>query len=851
MLPGIQPYPPENSPDAAERVEVYYPASFAQRRLWFLDRLQGPNSAYNVHVGLWLYGPLDLAALHSSLQEIVNRHESFRTSFRLTNDDLLQVVAKNQVVPLPVTDFANVPEPYPRVYEHAQRIVATPFDLSQAPLLRSEILRIAPEEHVLLCTMHHTVTDAWSLQVFVNELTRLYERFSTGRPADLAPLPIQYGDYSEWQYRSLETESARKQLAYWKDLLEGAPALLELPQDAPRPAEQTFRGATHVFPIPSDLIAALASLAPGYQATLFMLLLAAFKVLLYRYGDETDILVGVPVAGRSQVETEGLIGFFVDTLVFRDDLSGNPRFVDLLAQVRETTLGALANADVPFEKVVEALQPERSLSYNPIFQVMFSVIKSAIRVHAFGNISSYPYVVNTSTSIFDLSVTFIEDSDEKWWLALEYNTDLYTFERISRMFDDYTALLRAIPQAAETRIDDLPLATAASTVTMARRKSSRRDGPGKVKRDDLHRIPANQEGRRVLDPNNEEQVLLAEIWKDVLGVSTIGIQDNFFDVGGHSILAVRLVAQIEEATGRKIPVSAVLRAPTIESLARLLKDSPDARPDPLLMQLHRGNAGVPFFAIAAPSVDSMGFSLLARSMGKEQPVYKLQGSGPLVWDRPFEKEELRGLAREYVAAMRTVQPHGPFCLGGMCNGVLIAQQMILELEAQGEDVALFAIFDTWVLENSMIRPLWAVDYYFQRLRAFAKLPWKEQAASAKRVLRGVMGLEKRSAGNDWGKAYWPGETFQPPQFQALVMLFKRPRQPFFYVGDPLMGWGARSTGGVDICEIDCGHFAMLRPPHVQVIGQRLAQRLQALGPTQTKVAPAGVRGQLGAPEVVA
>jgi thioesterase domain-containing protein/acyl carrier protein len=421
------------------------------------------------------------------------------------------------------------------------------------------------------------------------------------------------------------------------------------------------------------------------------------------------------------------------------------------------------------------------------------------------------------------------------------------------MFDDYTALLRAIAQAAETRIDNLPLATAASAATMAGRKSSRRDGPGKVKRNDLHRIPAKKDAERVLDPNNEEQALLAEIWKDVLGVSTIGIQDNFFDVGGHSLLAVRLVAQIEEATGRKLPVSAVLRAPTIESLSRLLKDSSDARPDPLLMQLHRGNGGVPFFAIAAPSVDSLGFALLARYMGKEQPVYKLQGAGPLVWDRPFEREELRGLAREYVAAMRTAQPHGPFCLGGMCNGVLIAQQMILELEAQGEEVALFAIFDTWVLENSAIRPLWAVDYYFERLRAFPKLPWGEQLASVKRVLRGVIGLEKRAAGNGWGKAYWPGKTFQPPHFQAPVMLFKRPRQPFFYVGDPLMGWGARSNGRVDICEIDCDHFAVLRPPHVQVVGQRLAQRLQALGQrvTQSKRTPTGVGGQLGAPEVVA
>ena len=821
MVLGIQSYPPENAHSSAEHRVVCYRASLAQRRLWFLDQLQ-PSSAYNVHIGLWLYGAVDLPALHTALQQIVNRHETLRTTFRLVRDELIQVVASSQAVPLPVIDFANAPDPYPPVYERARQFVEARFDLANGHLFRAEVYRIKPEEHVLLCVMHHTVTDAWSLQVFAKELSIFYQNATTGSALTLDPLPIQFGDFAEWQRESLESKSAEEELAYWKVTLQGAPALLELPQDNPRPEQQTARGATQTLAVPEDVIAGLELIAAGSQCTLFMVLLTAFKVLLYRYSGETDVLVGVPVAGRSQVETEGLIGFFVDTVVLRDDLANNPRFLDLLANVRETALGALAHAEVPFEKVVEALQPERSLSHNPIFQVMFSVIKSAIRSHSFGTISSYPYVVNTDTSILDLSATFIEDSDGKWWLQLDYSTDLYRNERIRQMYEDYTALLGAIAENPESCIDDLSPVTNASAATASsvssRTKRERNTNHGSLP-------TAKAKARQLPDPHIPEQLLLAEIWKDVLGLSTVGIHDNFFDVGGHSLLAARLVSQIEAVTGRKLPVSAILRAPTIAGLSPLLRESLDARQDPLLMPLQRGRDRVPFFAVAAPWVDSMGFALLARSLGEDRSVYKLQSDARPVQGRPYKKEELVALAREYVAAMRVVQPQGPYCLGGMCDGVQIAQQMILELTTQGEKVGLFVIFDTWVLENSQIPSLWAVDYYRSRLRAFLDLPFKEQVADAKKVLHRIVTRERRSGEENWAKTYWPGEDFQPPQFQAPILLFKRPRQPFFYVRDPLMGWGERSTEGVHTCEIDCGHFEMLRPPHVHIIGKVLAERL--------------------------
>jgi len=640
-------------PSRTENLEVY-PASLAQRRLWFLNQLQAPTAAYNVHVGLWLYGPLNVEALQDSLQEIVNRHETLRTTFALQPGELVQRVIHTYCVSLPMTDFAHLAEPYPPVYEFAKREVATPFDLDKGPLFRAHILRIAPEEHVFFCTMHHTITDAWSMQVFTRELADLYEALSDGKTPALPELTIQYGDYAEWQGHLLETEIAQKQLLYWKDALEGAPAVLELPQDNPRPAEQTLQGASHDFAMPSEIIAKVASLAKRHSVTPFMFLLAAFKVLLYRYSGEPDVLVGVPVAGRTLVETEALIGFFVETLVLRDDLSGNPRFVDLLARVRETTLGALANPDIPFEKIVEELRPERNLSCNPVFQVMFSVIKSAIRSHHFGNVVAYPYVVNGSTSILDLCATFIEDSDGKWWLQIDFNTSLFKLERIARMVEDYIELLRRITVDLAVRIDNVPLLFAPQpALTEAK---PRRNGQGRLKR----RPQASSSPRREHPPTADaEQALLVGIWKDVLGVHEIGIHDNFFDVGGHSLLAAHLTAQIQNATGRTIPVSSIFRAPTIEALANLLRDHAVSEPDPVIMQLGQGGGGMPFFAVAAPGVDSLGYALLARHLGDQQSTYKLQGPGPWIWERPLKQVEVRTLAEQYIRAMQTVQPQGP------------------------------------------------------------------------------------------------------------------------------------------------------------------------------------------------
>lgn len=793
--------------------EEIYPASLPQERLWFLDQLRNQHAAYNVHVGLWLNGTLAENALRAALGEIVARHDSFRTKFRFEDGNLAQVVAPALPVRIATDDVTAAADPIARAYQIACDEVHAPFDLAEGPLFRARLMRVSPEDHVFVCTMHHIVTDSWSMQLFVKELTTLYTAFSTGNSSPLTELPVRYGDYAEWQRECFSSENIDNQIAYWKDKLKHAPALLRLPTDSKRPAEQTFAGASQTTLIPDAVVAKIKKLAAAQQCTPFMVLLAAFKTLLARYSGQTDVLVGVPVAGRNSIETESLIGFFVNTLVLRDNLSGNPRFIEVLAQVRETTLGAFANAEVPFEKIVEVLQPERNLSYNPLFQVMFSSIKAAVQSHVFGDLTAYPYVVSTNSSIFDLSATLIEATDGQWYMQFEYNTDLFAHERIQRMLADYGRLLENVAERPEIRVGQIAVTgqEQLSALPQQAEKTAESDPPADTAlagRSDFH----------------EKCEQLLEIWKKVLGVASLGIHDNFFDMGGHSLLAARLIREIEKATGQRIRVSAIFRAPTIAAFARLMPTQTPG-PDPIAMELRRGIGAQALFGVAIPGVETFGFGMLAHHMCADCSVYKLQASAPVILDRPFSTQELQSLAERYVAAMRAVQPEGPYALAAMCDGALLAQAMIVLLEKQGVEVSLFTVFDTWVLENSMRPLLWTLDYYHQRLQRYLAASSHERWQTIKGIAGRLLGGGRTEDERGWKRAYWPGEGFHPPRFHAPVLLFKRRRQPFYYVRDPQMGWGGRTSGGVEIYVIDGGHVDMLRDPYVRRVAERISSRI--------------------------
>jgi len=438
------------------------PLSFAQQRLWFIDQLEPDRSVYNFPAAVRLKGPLNLMALKQSLNAIVKRHEALRTTFPIVDGRPVQVIAPLLTLTLPIVDLRELPEPEQEseVQRLATNEAQRPFDLAEGPLVRATVLQLGENEHVGLLTMHHIVSDGWSTGILIREMAVLYDAFCSERPASLPELPIQYADFAHWQRQWLEGEVLETELSYWKQQLLGAPPLLELPTDHPRPAVQTFRGAHQSFLLPKTVGDALKTLSRQEGVTLFMTLLASFKILLHGYATQDDLVVGTPTANRNRLEIEGLIGFFVNTLVLRTDLSGNPTFRGLLCRVREVCLGAYAHQDLPFERLVEELHPARDLSRNPLFQVMFVLQNASPQAVELPGLSLSPVEVDTRTTHFDLTLHIV-DTEQGLVGTLAYNTDLFEAVTITRMLGHFRTLLEGVAYTPERRVSDLPLLTEA------------------------------------------------------------------------------------------------------------------------------------------------------------------------------------------------------------------------------------------------------------------------------------------------------------------------------------------------------------------------------------------------------
>ncbi|CDG80827.1 non-ribosomal peptide synthetase [Janthinobacterium agaricidamnosum] len=439
------------------------PLSFAQQRLWFLDQLEPGSALYNIPAALRLGGRLDVAALRRTINQIVARHAVLRTTFAARDGAPVQLVAPRLELGLPLTDLGGLApaEREARAHALAGAEAAAPFDLARGPLIRAALLRLDDSEHVLLFTVHHSVADGWSIGVLVREVAALYAAYADGawvegQASPLAPLPLQYGDFAHWQRTWLSGAVLQRQLDYWRAQLAGAPALLALPTDRPRPPLQSYRGATLPFDVPAATLAGLAALGRQQQATLFMTLAAAFSVLLSRYSGQADLCIGTPIANRNRAETEGLIGFFVNTLVLRARVERGDSFASLLRQVRATALGAYAHQDVPFEQLVEALKPERHLSHAPLFQVMLVLQNAPMDTLQLPGLTLRPLQAPNTVAKFDLTLNLIEQ-EGRLLAAFEYNTDLFDAATIARMAGHYNELLGAVAADASCRIGDLAM----------------------------------------------------------------------------------------------------------------------------------------------------------------------------------------------------------------------------------------------------------------------------------------------------------------------------------------------------------------------------------------------------------
>jgi len=438
------------------------PLSFAQQRLWFIDQLEPGSPLYNVPAALRVEGPLDAAVLARCLGEIVRRHETLRTVFAARAGAPVQVIQPAEPFLLPVVDLSALPEGAcedlvrPLVAAEAGR----PFDLSRGLLLRGLLVRLAEREHAVVLTLHHIASDGWSVGILVREIAALYPAFAAQGPSPLPELPVQYADFAAWQSSWLRGEVLEREIAFWRGQLAGLPPLLELPTDHPRPAVQSYRGAARPMRLPAGLTRQMEALARQEGATLFMVLLAGFQALLARLSGQDDLAVGSPVAGRNRVETEGLIGFFVNTLVLRGGLTETPTFRELLGRVRETALSAYLHQDVPFEKLVEELAPERSLAHAPLFQVVLVLQNAPVPSLEIENLRLRPLSLDGTTAKFDLTVT-LEEHDGGFLGRVEHATDLFDPATIDRLLAGFERLLVAAVAGPDSRAAELPLLGAA------------------------------------------------------------------------------------------------------------------------------------------------------------------------------------------------------------------------------------------------------------------------------------------------------------------------------------------------------------------------------------------------------
>ncbi|PIE25756.1 MAG: non-ribosomal peptide synthetase [Micrococcales bacterium] len=485
------------------------PLSFGQQRLWFIEQLQPEAATYNSAWAVRLRGELDVAALAGALDAIVARHEALRTTFAVAGGEPIQVVHPAAPAELQIHELDDLP-PAERAAA-AERLLAEeadrPFDLRHGPLFRALLVRLAGTEHVLVLSMHHIVSDGWTLGVLEAELSELFAAAVEARPATLEPLVVQYPDYAVWQRTWLDGEVLDAEMGYWRDELDGAPQVLELPTDRRRPAVQSLRGDVHAFRVPPDTSARLLRLGREHDATPFMTLLTAYAALLQRYSGQRDVLVGTPIAGRARTELEPLIGFFVNTVVIRSRFESDPSFAELLGRVREAALGAFAHQDVPFERLVEELVPDRSLSHSPLFQVVFTLESAGEAPARMPGLDVEPVGLPLTTTNFDLTLHLVETADGLE-AAFEYSVDLFDPQTAERFGRQFVALLEAVVEAPQRPLSELSLLAAGERELVVREwAGSRVDVPARP----VHALVAEQPADRVAVVFGEEQVTYGEL----------------------------------------------------------------------------------------------------------------------------------------------------------------------------------------------------------------------------------------------------------------------------------------------------------------------------------------------------
>lgn len=805
------------------------PASEAQRRFWFLEEIAPGNPALHMRACVRLTGSLDVSQLEASLQALVDRHEILRTTFKSEDGELFQIIASSRRIALPVTSLEKAPagELDDKLREAIRAEASAPLDLTRGPLIRARLFRLASQEHVLVLTTHHILVDGWSQNVIQRDLWTIYEALGERRDPVLLPLTIQYGDFAHWQQAWLVSENARTELNYWRKQLAPPLSALNIPTDRPPRNRPAREGAMETLLLPQALIHSLKSLSQSEHVTMFMTMLAGYSALLHRYTGQEDFVIGSPVANRKD-ETENLIGPFAGPVALRLNLSGCSTVRELLHRVREITLEALSHTDLPFEVLLDKLQVRSMHGRNPLSQCYFFYQTAFLQPRDLHGLTVTPLPDFALGTHFELQMGLLERK-EGVRAQLEYNADLYDSRTIQGILQEYCNILDAIVRDPEARIDHLP-------ISLNRKSVARVELPS----------------REVVLPQNETEMQLANIWEKLVGVRPIGLDQNYFELGGTSLLAVRMFAEIEKVFHTKLPLSSLFEAQTIREFAELLsqKEKASVSWSPLVTIQPKGSRP-PFFCIHGAGGNVLIYRDLSRHLGTDQPFYGLQARG-LDGELP-PLATIEEMASLYVEEIRKVQPHGPYHLGGYCMGGTIALEMAQQLRALGEETALLALFDTMNWSRVPPASIWRKTYHVVQRVGFhgmnfllldfqGKVRFFREKFKALRsrsyVWRGMLlgKLRKQSSENDEKSValarVWEANdrailTYAPSAYPGKITDF-RPMVQYARYSSPELKWGRLARGGQEIISLPVYPAAMLLEPFVKYLADAVRATIDKL-----------------------
>ena len=796
------------------------PKWYFQQMSWVKNPCHPENFAYNYPLALRMRGPLDRSALERSLHEIVRRHQPLRSVFRIMEGRLIQIVLPPQPPPLPVVDLSNVCEAGRET--EALRLVVNdanrPFDLSQGPLLRSKLWCLGPEDHLLLLTTHHIVSDNWSMAILIRELAIVYGAFSAGQPSPFAEISGHYGDFVRLQQKRFEHKEL-EYTAFWKEQLAGRDGFHYVPPDhAPenvRPESQTYHGAHERLTLDQSLTNSLKALSPKEKVSPFMVLLAAFQCLLFRYSGQHDIGVASCVANRQSSQVERMVGHFSNHVIFRTRLVDNSTLREVLRQVRQTALTAYSYQDLPFGNVVEQLETGSDASRNNLFQALLILTEVPKDKWNFPGLDVRPLPLDVGTTAFDLIVWL--KLEEKLEIDLQYNSDLFEAGTIRQILADYGTVLGIIAKNPEAQVGELGIA-------MPRAES-------------LNHQRLEPAPQAYMQPRDSVESQLVKLWEAVLNKRPVGIEDDFFELGGTSLLAARLFAQIEEDFKLRIPLVTLVQASTIKKLAKVIHQpgGPDAWHS--LVTIQPGGIRPPLFCIHGESGHLLIYRSLARCLGPDQPIYGLQPLGLDGKQSPLTRIE--DMAARYIKEIQVIQPEGPYFLAGYCMGGTIALEMAQQLSGQGQRVELLALLDTY--NWRMIKRTFLHNLYFNLQKVWFSCQHFFSTNSRKKLSSLQARFHEPSNESGLSECNRRAACAYVPKPYSGRMLHVRPARQYARYNRPEMAWDALVTGGLEVFCVPSYPAQLVEEPFIPDLAIKLRACISESTARENSIADAEAR----------